>query len=550
MLVIIFIMQIIMEQQYTEFLEDNYRTGLFYAPTQVGKTMHVKDFIDICASKNLPIIISCDNKTDQIDQFYQRISNETEDIVLLKILDRRFSKKLRECFVNKKQFIIFCLDNAAQVRKVKEQIALIIALDRVSIDKIVILHDEGDIITKDINIDDIEETQAQSHQEWLRLFGFLQDQQISTKRIFVTATPENIVYRYDVQKVIKLPVPSNYVGYDNIKYKALDDEQDVKKILIRQEKHLQSGIILYNTDRKIEKGQDVAFRKICGYLGCVVNTYNGEGITARIPKMKEFEQHLAPKTQYTKQSEDVISLREMSIADFYEICRLIGHTVIVTIGMDLLSRGISFVSKEKTPDAIAAVTMIYKPGLQMHGVGLCQAIGRITGTARPDLPRTLYAPQDVIDAYKNFNENQKQYLHLLSDATIDRTTKDMMRSIELTNRISRPLDRPRLKLQPVYRKLSKLSDDVKIDGVQVKNIKRWVNNNSVVGRILRYLVDKEECVSIDELKEGIGYEETLKKLTSNIDGGRSVEAKNGKLWTSTHNNTKIKLNPNIFEYIK
>ena len=543
-------MQIIMEQQYTEFLEDNYRTGLFYAPTQVGKTMHVKDFIDICASKNLPIIISCDNKTDQIDQFYQRISNETEDIVLLKILDRRFSKKLRECFVNKKQFIIFCLDNAAQVRKVKEQIALIIALDRVSIDKIVILHDEGDIITKDINIDDIEETQAQSHQEWLRLFGFLQDQQISTKRIFVTATPENIVYRYDVQKVIKLPVPSNYVGYDNIKYKALDDEQDVKKILIRQEKHLQSGIILYNTDRKIEKGQDVAFRKICGYLGCVVNTYNGEGITARIPKMKEFEQHLAPKTQYTKQSEDVISLREMSIADFYEICRLIGHTVIVTIGMDLLSRGISFVSKEKTPDAIAAVTMIYKPGLQMHGVGLCQAIGRITGTARPDLPRTLYAPQDVIDAYKNFNENQKQYLHLLSDATIDRTTKDMMRSIELTNRISRPLDRPRLKLQPVYRKLSKLSDDVKIDGVQVKNIKRWVNNNSVVGRILRYLVDKEECVSIDELKEGIGYEETLKKLTSNIDGGRSVEAKNGKLWTSTHNNTKIKLNPNIFEYIK
>jgi len=541
-------MKIIMEQ-YTEFLENNYKTGLFYAPTQVGKTLHVKDFINICTSKNLPIIISCDNKTDQIDQFYQRISDETDDIVLLKILDRKFSKKLRECFANKKQFIIFCLDNAAQIQKVKEQIALIIALDRISVNKIVIIHDEGDIITKDINIDDIEETQAQSHQEWLRLFSFLQEQHIFTKRVFVTATPENIVYKYDVQKVIQLSVPSNYVGYEKIKYKPLDNEQHVKKILIQQEKNLQTGIILYNTDRKIDKGQDVAFRMICGYLGCVVNTYNGEGITARIPKMKEFEQHLPPKTRCTKQSEDVISLREMPIADFYEICRLIGHTVIVTIGMDLLSRGISFVSREKTPDAIAAVTMIYKPGLQMHAVGLCQAIGRITGTARPDLPRTLYAPQDVIDAYKNFNENQKQYLSIMTNATMDVTTKDIMKNVELTKRISRPLDRPKLKLKPAYKKSSN-EVNLRIDGVQVKNIKRWINNNSVVGRILRYLVDKEECVSIEELKEGIGYEETIKKLTSNIDGGRSVEAKNGKLWTSTQNNTKIKLNPNISEYIK
>lgn len=541
-------MKIIMEQ-YTEFLENNYKTGLFYAPTQVGKTLHVKDFINICTSKNLPIIISCDNKTDQIDQFYQRISDETEDIVLLKILDRKFSKKLRECFANKKQFIIFCLDNAAQVQKVKEQIALIIALDRISVNKIVVIHDEGDIITKDTNIGDIEETQAQSHQEWLRLFNFLQERYIFTKRVFVTATPENIVYKYDVQKVIQLPVPSNYVGYEKIKYKPLDSEHHVKKILIRQEKNLQSGIILYNTDRKIEKGQDVAFKMICGYLGCVVNTYNGEGITARIPKMKEFEQHLPPKTRYIKQSEDVISLRDIPIADFYEICRLIGHTVIVTIGMDLLSRGISFVSRQKTPDAIAAVTMIYKPGLQMHAVGLCQAIGRITGTARPDLPRTLYAPQDVIDVYKNFNENQKQYLSIMTNATMDVTTKHMMKDVELVKMISRPLDRPKLKLKPVYKKSSDDKVNLKIDGVQTKNIKRWINNNSVVGRILRYLVDKEDCVSIEELKEGIGYEETIKKLTSNIDGGRSVEAKNGKLWTSTHNNTKIKLNPNISKLI-
>ena len=55
----------------------------------------------------------------------------------------------------------------------------------------------------------------------------------------------------------------------------------------------------------------------------------------------------------------------------------------------LIARGISFVSSEKTPDAIAATTMIYRPGVTMHNVGLCQTIGRITVTARPDLKSML-----------------------------------------------------------------------------------------------------------------------------------------------------------------
>ena len=39
-----------------------------------------------------------------------------------------------------------------------------------------------------------------------------------------------------------------------------------------------------------------------------------------------------------------------------------------------------------------------------------QTIGRITGTARPDLQRRLYASKSVIENYINYNENQKQYL--------------------------------------------------------------------------------------------------------------------------------------------
>lgn len=42
---------------------------LLHAPTQVGKTDATKDFIEVCLNAN----VSCDNKTDQLTQFYNRI---------------------------------------------------------------------------------------------------------------------------------------------------------------------------------------------------------------------------------------------------------------------------------------------------------------------------------------------------------------------------------------------------------------------------------------------------------------------------------------------
>jgi hypothetical protein len=51
----------------------------------------------------------------------------------------------------------------------------------------------------------------------------------------------------------------------------------------------------------------------------------------------------------------------------------------------------------------------------------------------------------------------------------------------------------------------------------------------------------------NEFKEGLEYTESDKKFRDNIDGGRSLKAQYGKLW-SVRDNT-LKLNKNIKEYI-
>ena len=70
--------------EYKSFLFKESKNGLIFAPTQVGKTNATKDFMEICMEYNIPVVVSCDNKTDQLEQFYSRIQIDFAhaDIVL------------------------------------------------------------------------------------------------------------------------------------------------------------------------------------------------------------------------------------------------------------------------------------------------------------------------------------------------------------------------------------------------------------------------------------------------------------------------------------
>lgn len=183
----------------------------------------------------------------------------------------------------------------------------------------------------------------------------------------------------------------------------------------------ESQAILYCTERRVtpkdenEQSQEITYDGLCPlFPEAVISTYNGDGIMARIknPRFQSVFQRVA-KDQKPKPKAERMGpgghwqITNLSIADFYEICRQLEARVVVTIVYDLAKRGISFVSSGRVEKPIAATTMIVYPGIQQNAVAGIQAVGRISGTARPDLPRFLYAHKLLLPACLSSSMDRK-----------------------------------------------------------------------------------------------------------------------------------------------
>jgi hypothetical protein len=86
-----------------------------------------------------------------------------------------------------------------------------------------------------------------------------------------------------------------------------------------------------------------------------------------------------------------------------------------------------------------------------------------------------------------------------------------------------------------------------IDGVNLKKLRNWIDSNLLVGKMINYLYEYEEKMSIDELKEGVEYYESDEKFRNNIKSGGSDKSQYGRLWITKNN--QISLNKNIRNYI-
>ena len=156
------------KDKYVKFLDSKSVNGAIYAPTQVGKSAATREFIETCFKNNVPVIVSTDNKTDQCEQLYTRILNDLSgaDVVMMKVSDKKFEDTLEKCVKDKNnRFVIFCLDNAVQIKKLIRNIKSV-GFDKgfENIKKVSIIHDEADTITKDREIENIYEEQAESRQ--------------------------------------------------------------------------------------------------------------------------------------------------------------------------------------------------------------------------------------------------------------------------------------------------------------------------------------------------------------------------------------------------
>lgn len=447
------------KNRYILFIESKSVNCIIYAETQVGKSAATISFIKTCFQYNTPVIVSTDNKTDQQEQLFNRIQKDfiSEDVTLLKVTDKSFKKDLKECISNgNKRFVIFCLDNNSQIEKLIEQLTS--CYTRIpqmkEIDKMAIIHDEADTIAKDQDTNVITENQAKSHQKWLELKDTINNNmgEIDLKRIFVTATPENVVQLYNIKcpDVMRLEKPSNYTGYDKIEHIDITDDLEIGEKLKNEVDRIKNSgtneAILYCIDRKIEDGHNILLQHFTNELNCIVNTYNGNGISTIINnpiQLERFERRLNRYNVTFIKNETHFQMKNMSIRMFYSIMKAIGENCVLTIGKDLICRGISYVGSDKDAP-ITATIMFYRPGKTMNAVGICQTIGRITGCAMQDLKRRLYCPKDVYETYIKFNENQEKFIKEITKKDNTGTTKETLDNLVFKN-FKRHIDRPKLK---------------------------------------------------------------------------------------------------------
>ena len=221
--------------------------------------------------------------------------------------------------------------------------------------------------------------------------------------------------------------------------------------------------------------------------------------------------------------DNVIVIKNIAIKDFYQICKDSDNNIVVTIGMDLMARGVTFASVEKTPDALAATTLIYRPGKLMHNVGIAQTIGRITGMVRPDLTRRIYCKKEIFVNYQNYIKNQKQYMKEIKENG-DIVSKEIMKNIELNNKLTRPIDRKVVGLKLKFKKETKkvegqkLKINKKIEVIDSESnsesnsesetnrmqelIDMWYGKRTIMGKILSFVYENKNT-NEEDLKKYI-----------------------------------------------
>ena len=486
-------------EQMKRFLQVEIEHALITAPTQVGKTNAIIQMVKECIAQGKGVILSSDNKTDQQEQIYQRLLGGLA-LVRCKLMkvDKKFTKNFNEALKDGLAPIIFCLDNKAQIRKVGENVMYQYDPDETTIESFVVIHDEGDVVNKSENTYENLSDAALSHKEWVKVFKGFQRHQYNIKRVFVTATPLNCLVNYPIhsQFIMRLTIPNHYVSYKELQHQSLPLHPDdmintIQHHINYNTAHNDFTAILYITDRKINNHNESLnqFKNLKGKF--IVHTYNSNGIVFKNP-FPQFLKKIKQHTQILFNNRGIVKI-DMPIKDFYFIIKESGIHTAITIGMDMISRGISFVSKQPDDGSfdipMAANVMIYNPSKKLHNVAINQTIGRLTGTARPDLPRYLYCTNNVYENYMACNQNQEYILNELASKQV--LSCNHIRNLMLPQEQTRKMDRTKVKID---RKLQYAKDDLDISSSynkeQFKNlIDKWLveTNNDTIAKIFRFV---------------------------------------------------------------
>jgi hypothetical protein len=132
-----------------------------------------------------------------------------------------------------------------------------------------------------------------------------------------------------------------------------------------------------------------------------------------------------------------------------------------------------------------------------------------------------------------------------------------MKTIELNKKLSRPMDRKKLGLKPMYKSESESESETEGEGQiegesegerMKKLINKWWNADTKTGKILKFVYDSETGVSEMELKEFIKStgSNDVKKMYHHL----TTKTKEYKLVFERTSNEITKIKNEAREYIK
>lgn len=557
---------------YKIFTESKSVNIVIYAPPQVGKTDAMIDIIFAAIDKGIPVLFTTDNKCNQMEQFdyrlRKRVQNEKKRIDIINMNEMsysKFEKKIENCFERRDtNFIVMCLDNAASVTKVAR------LLERLSnkqefelIKQLCMIHDEADTVTKDEDVINSNMEQAVVHRAWIDMIKML-SKKIDVKRFHTSATPENILMKYDVlcKDVYSLEVSSNYKGWKDIEFVDTTDF-DLDDLLLKLNEEIirvkienSLEVLIWGIDR-FNNDQDNMLEPIAR-MGSITHTYNHYGIKAMIldeiifmefyrllwekipmekwdPDTKDYKNDI---NDYVKRNGYIFTLhKDIPLREFYDLCKLAGESCVVTIGKGMIGRSTSLVGGMRDKPFAASV-LFANPSKESHQVSNCQFKSRICGTARPELKRRLYAPKQSTDYFVQFSKNQE--LRIVEFQKIENEnelTKNIVNNMEFDSGTSNKIDRPVLKLQKLK---IKSEPEESIDNVDLNRLRVLLNSDTLVGKMIRYLYDNDDYISHDELMNGVEYNGSKSSFINNIANGRSSGAQYGFIWNDRNETIKLR----------
>ncbi len=404
------------------------------APPQVGKTTESIDTMMYALQLNWLCLLTTANALKQLGQITRRITQDHADIIIIDTATTNWESVANLCILRHQKFILVTLYNN---KRVDDIIKFIKESDFNNYQGFLMINDEGDTTIKHKEQHEILSSQPKVHQAGIELVTSLSLSRLV--RISVTATPENNYRFYGIQPkcILILPQHQDYTGFSSNNFEFSELSNDIYEQLHQLEQEyfeIQQGrseAILWCMER-MTGSQDTELRSIGDLLeNAIVHTYNSKTMKIYIPEssrlldiLKDLKIQILQKDGTQKEEScnfktttnpRIYTLRkETSIRDFYTCCKDANVQGVITIGYDLIDRGISFVSGHAS-NQLCATRMFYNPGKTLDAVSQLQAIGRTFGNVRPDLMRRVITSPENQDSITNLVLNQQEILLKLQD---------------------------------------------------------------------------------------------------------------------------------------